>query len=293
MRNKSIFLSLILLFFFTSSAFSQEKSSKLSINIYGGYGLINPTGAYFTMYGDAHSTTNNNSGVNQTNSTTAYNRTKEALGNGAHIGLGVSYELNKFISIGIDADYLTGKKNASLNIPADTLTGSFASTHSALSIIPNISFRLLTLSKYHIYNTIGIIEAVQTKFDYSYVAAESQTVTTSNDKYKYGLNTGFRDALGIQIGVAKNIQFFAELSGYFLSARPTSKSEVIDYSAVANGVTRNQVTNANISYTNSGSFNYLQSTTSGTTNVSYNDQAPHQHFYSLGLNAGIRVNLPY
>jgi len=296
MRSKPIFLSIFLLFLFAQQSFSQDKSSKISINVYGGYGFINTAGDYFTMNGDVQGTTTNSQGMSQTNSTKAYNRTKEDLGNGAHMGLGVSYALNKFIRIGIDADYLTGKKNTSLNIPADTLTGAFNSTHSVLSIIPNISFRLLGSSKYHIYNTIGIVEAVKTKFDYSYVASKEEATTVSTDKYKYGLNTGFKDALGIQFGITKNVEVFAELSGYFLSASPTSKNEVLNYSSVTNGVTSNQVVNRNISYSNSGSFNYQQSTTSGNptvVNVSYNDEAPHQHFYSVGLNAGIRVSLPY
>ena len=296
MRSKPIFVSIFLLFLFVHQSFSQDKSSRLSINIYGGYGFINAGGDYFTMTGDVQGSSNNNSGTNQTNSTTAYNRTREALGNGAHMGLGVSYALNKFISIGIDADYLTGKKNAPQNIPADTLSGAFASSHSVLSIIPNVSFRLLTLSRYQFYNTLGIIEAVQTKFNYSYYALESQAQTTSADKYKYGLNTGVKEAMGVQIDLAKNIQIFAELSGYFLSARPTSKNEVLNYTSVTNGVASSQVTTRNISYTNSGSFNYQQTTTNGNptlVNVSYNDAAPHQHFYSAGLNAGIRVMLPY
>lgn len=296
MRSKPIFLGIFLLFLFVNQSFSQDKASGISINIYGGYGFINAGGDYFTMIGDVQAGSNNNTGANQTNSTTAYNRTREALGNGAHMGLGVAYALNKFISIGIDADYLTGKKNAPQNIPADTLSGAFASSHSVLSIIPNVSFKLLSLSGYHFYNTIGIIEAVQTKFDYSYYASRSQVQTTSADKYKYGLNTGLKEAMGVQMDLGKNIQLFAELSGYFLSARPTLKNEVLNYNSITNGIASSQITYHNISYTNSGSFNYQQTTTAGNpaiVTVSYNDSAPHQHFYSVGLNAGIRVTLPY
>jgi len=291
MRSKPIILSIVLLFLFVQHSFSQGKSSKISINIYGGYGFLNASGDYFTTTGDTHSGANNG---NQSNSTTAFTRTKKALGNGAHVGLGISYALNNFMSIGIDADYLTGKKNASQNIPADTLTGSFNSSHSVLSIIPNVSFKLLNKSKYHVYNTIGIITAVQTKFDYTYNGQQAANQVTDSYKYHYGSNTGFKDALGVQIDVARNIQVFAELSGYFLSAKPTSLSAVLNQSL--DGGNAMQVVNLNVSYKNSGSFNYQQSTTDGhvaVTNASYNDQAPTHHFYSIGLNAGVRINLPY
>jgi hypothetical protein len=286
MKSRPIFLSIFLLFLFAQQLFSQDKSPKISINIYGGYGFINPSGDYFTTTSDAHGSANN--------STTAFTRTKEALGNGAHMGFGVSYALNNFISVGIDADYLTGKKNAPQNVPADTLTGSFNSTHSVLSIIPNISFKLLGKGKYHLYNTIGIIEAVQTKFDYTYSGQQGQVSTADNYKYHYGANTGLKDALGVQIDIAKNIQVFAELSGYFLSVKPTSLNAVLNRSL--DGGNAIEVVNLNISYKNSGSFNYHQTTTDGhvaVTDASYNDQAFSQHFYSVGLNAGIKVNLPY
>ena len=286
MRSRPILLSIFLLFLFAQQSFSQDKSSKISINVYGGYGFINPSGDYFTTTSDAHGSANN--------STTAFTRTKEALGNGAHMGLGLSYALNNFISIGIDADYLTGKKNAPQNILTDTLTGSFNSAHSVLSIIPNVSFKLIGKGKYHLYNTIGIIAAVQTKFDYTYSGQQGQALAADNYKYHYGTNTGFKDALGVQIAVAKNIEIFAEVSGYFLSVKPTSLNAVLNQSFDGGNVI--QVVNLNISYKNSGSFNYQQTTTDGhvaVTNASYSDQAPNQHFYSIGLNAGVRINLPY
>lgn len=294
MRSRPIFLSIFLIFLFTQQSFSQDKSSKISVKVYGGYGFINPGGDYFTTNGNTHGGTNNNTGVNQNNSTTAFTRTKENLGNGAHIGAGVSYALNSFISVGIDADYLTGKKNAPQNIPADTLTGSFNSSHSVLSIIPNVSFKLLSKGKYHFYNTIGIIAALKTKFDYTYYGQQGQNQATDTYKYAYGTNTGFKDALGVRIDVTKSIRVFAELSGYFLSAKPTSLNAVLNRSL--DGGNAIQIANVNVSYKNSGSFDYQQTTTDGhvaTTNASYNDQAPNQHFYSMGLNAGVRFNLPY
>ncbi|MDO3628186.1 hypothetical protein [Mucilaginibacter sp. BT774] len=291
MRSKSILLSIFLLALFAQQSFSQDKSSKISINLYGGYGFIDPAGDYFTTTGDVHNGANNG---NQTSSTTAFTRTKEALGNGAHMGIGVSYALNSFISIGIDADYLTGKKKAAQNIPADTLTGSFNSTHSVLSIIPNVSFKLAGKGKYNLYNTLGIIVAVKTKFDYNDYAQKAQDQAADSYRYHYGVNTGVKDALGVRIDVAKNIQVFAEVSGYFLSVKPTSLNAVLNRSL--DGGNAIQVANLNISYRNSGSFNYQQTTTDGhtaVTNASYSDQAPNQHFYSIGLNAGVRINLPY
>lgn len=295
MRSKPIFVSIFLIFLFAQQSFSQDKSSKISINVYGGYGFINPSGDYFTTTGDPHGTTTTDySGVNRSNSTTAYTKTKEGLGNGVHMGLGISYALNSLISIGIDADYLTGKKNAPQNLPADTLTGSFNSSHSVLSIIPNVSFKLLNKAKYQFYNTVGIVETVQTKFDYTYNVQQGQNQFVDSYKYHYGVNTGIKDALGVRVDVAKNIQVFAEMSGYFLSAKPNSMSAVLNHSL--DGGNAIQVVNLNISYKNSGSFNYQQTTTDGhvaVTNVSYNDQAPNQHFYSIGINAGVRINLPY
>lgn len=118
MRKPSIFLSLILSLVFISSAFAQ-KTSDLSFKVYGGYGFIAPSADRYFVEGDTHS-------QGSQNSTTAYSQTKNGFGNGPHFGAGVSLKLTKLISVGIDADYLTGKKNAALNLPDDTLTGNLS-----------------------------------------------------------------------------------------------------------------------------------------------------------------------
>jgi hypothetical protein len=288
MRKTFLFSSIIFIFLFASSAFCQEKSPDLSLKIYGGYGFLTAAGQNFTITGDTHS-----------DNTTAYTRTKEGLGQGLHAGMGLSLKINKFISVGIDADYLTGKKNTPQNLPADTLTGNYTSNHSVLSIIPNISFTLLSKPKYTIYNTIGIIEAVQTKFNYGYTTmrVSNQTTFTSNSTYKdkYGLNTGFRDNIGIQLNITKHIKGFVELTGYFLSVKPTSAAITSNYNALTNGQGSYETINYNITYKNSADFNFQHSelisgNTVSATN-SYNTPPPVQHIYSGGINAGIIIDL--
>lgn len=292
MRKNFIFLSLILSLVSVSSAFSQIKSSDLSFKIYGGYGFIAPSADRFFAEGDTHS-------QGSQNSTTAYSQTKQGFGNGPHFGAGVSLKLTKFLSVGIDADYLTGKKNAALNLPDDTLTGNFSAKYSVLSIIPNISFNLFTNRKYSIYNTIGVVGTIGTKVDLDHTTSQYvNSVTYSGDNsidYKYGLNIGFKDAVGVQFNVAKNIDVFAELAGYFVSVKPTSATATDAYSASATGQYIAEIYNYQITYKNSGSFNYQSSSTgsgnTGVTNISYNDHPSAQHIYSVGLNAGVRISL--
>lgn len=292
MRKNSIFLSLILSLVFLSSAFGQEKTSDVSFKIYGGYGFIAPSADRFYTEGDAH-------GQGSQNSTTAYSQTKEGFGNGPHFGAGLSLKLTKFISVGIDADYLTGKKSAALNLPNDTLTGNLSAKYSVLSIIPNISFNLLTNQKYSIYNTIGLVETVSTKVDLDHTSTQYLSGVTYSDEniidYKYGLNTGFKDALGVQMHVAKNIDVFAEFAGYFVSVKPTSATATDAYSAAASGQYAAELYNYQITYKNSGSFNYQSSSTgngnTGVTNISYTEHTSAQHMYSVGINVGISISL--
>ncbi|HEY4326572.1 MAG TPA: hypothetical protein VGN20_21485 [Mucilaginibacter sp.] len=278
MRNKPIFLFALLSFLFVIPAFCQEKSHPLSLNVYGGYGFLSPSGDNFTVTGDANST-GNGSAAN------TFIQTKEGLGIGSHTGIGFTLKLTEFISAGIDADYLTGKKN----IAPGQGFGAFASNHSVLSIIPNVSVKFLRKPKYNIYNTIGIIAAVKTKFDYSYITSTTEYNTF---KYKYGINAGLKDALGFQVSLYKNISVFAEVTGYFLPVRPTSATIVQSSSDSQSAVT---VINYNITYKNSGSYNFRQTTQQSgnitTSTNSYTDQAPVQHIYSVGLNAGVRLNL--
>ena len=280
MRPKIILLSISISALFVTRAAAQDKPLDLSLKLYGGYGLFNPG---TETYVDATS-----------NITGAFNKYKYGLGSGPHAGAGVSLKLNDVISVGLDADFLTGTKTFPANTDGDTVIASIRSKYSVFSLIPNVSFNLYANPRYSVFNRMGIITAVITKveFDHNTASGASDNIQftgTEIDKYSYGLNLGFQDAFGIRFNITKNIKIFGELSGYYLPVNPHSET-------TANTITTGGNTtyvNEKLTFLGGNNTNYTGTDqikgNTFTDNESYTPTP--QHIVSIGITAGLIIDL--
>jgi len=287
MRYKILLLSVMLNVAFATFTLAQQKPLDLSIKAYGGYGLLTPHGDFFTDI------TSYNTGV--------FHNIKYGLGSGVHAGAGVLLKLNDVISAGIDLDYLTGSKSAPNNTQGDTVHTTFRSNHSVFSLIPNISFKLFSQPGYHIYNTLGVVTAVKTTFDVSNTSVNGVTTPNSSftssrsQKYKYGINLGFQDALGVQFRVAKRISVFGQLTGYYLSSSPTSAESLNRNVSTSNGTTNTSefITHTTFKKGASESITSSIASSGNSVTVTVNEVSfpQPQRIFSVGLNAGIVFDL--
>src|ERR1700744_4150295 len=146
--------------------FAQEKDPSIYIKLYGGYSLLAP--------GSNHPEPDLElaSGIGQTGSY----YTKGRLGEGLNYGFGLEKDMSSVLMVGIDFNYLDGKKattyfNTNKGTilyassqqtsfpPFGPLTRTSTTTHSVLSFIPNVSFKVFKQSTYFVYTKLGIIVA--------------------------------------------------------------------------------------------------------------------------------------
>lgn len=283
MKYKILLLSIAFSALIVTAALAQSKPLDFNIKVYGGYGLLTPGGDFQTDF--------------TSNATGAFNKIKYGLGNGVHAGAGVLLKLNETVSVGLDADYLTGNKTAPNNTNGDTVMGTFKSHHSVFSLIPNISVKLCSHPGYDIYNTIGVIAAVKTNVELdTYTSgnqgAQSDVKNTGSEimKFKYGFNAGLQDAFGIQLHVAKNIMIFAQVTGYYLPADP--KSSVSTATFYTNGVVSSVlIQNTTFNSAPHSSYSNTFQTNGNVTTVTGSSYPEPQRIFSIGLNAGLIIGL--
>ncbi|MBS1948738.1 MAG: hypothetical protein JST47_13325 [Bacteroidetes bacterium] len=299
MRKIQAFFSILLLnVLFAGAVSAQNQNSPgagIYVKVYGGYGLLTP-GSYL-LY---PSTTNNNSG------SSTFNSSSIGLGAGLHYGGGIAYVASDFINIGIDAEYLSGKKLSSSNSYSYSNGSNSGNslysqtvTHSVLSIIPNVTFKALSKPGYYIYNRIGIVLAVNTKVqvvstDTSNSASGGNAYTygnLSNQTYKFGLNLGVQAAIGAQFNLTDNLRGFVEIVGNYLPTKPTSSKETSTTNAQTNGLPNAgtpSTSNYNYTYKKSGTFNNTSNPNS-TNGYDYNYTAAPVTFNInyIGLNIGV------
>ena len=272
MKYKILLLSIALGALIATAAKAQDKPLDLSIKVYGGYGLLTPGGDFRIDY--------------TSNATGAFKKIQNGLGNGVHAGAGVLLKLNETISVGLDGDYLTGSKSSPYNTNGDTVMSTIKSHHSVFSLIPNISVKLCSHPGYNIYNSIGVVAAVKTNVEFDSYSNGNQ----GTDKFKYGFNAGLQDALGVQFHVAKNISVFAQVTGYYLPADPkSSESTAIFYT---NGVVSTVLID-HTTYNSTPHASYaltVQDNGNVHTTTGSNYSTP-QHIFSIGLNAGLIIDL--
>jgi hypothetical protein len=212
------------------------------------------------------------------------------LGAGFRFGGAVGFIVNEFINLGIDADFLKGKKISGSTTDISNSEYSFYSqttTSSVLSIIPNITFKALSKPTYYIYNRLGLILTANTKIEsklYDSVVSTQTDVVTADTKYSYPINLGVQFAIGIQFNLSRNMRGFAEIVGNYLPASPSSSTG--KYSQVEPGVNNNS--NYQYKYLKSGDFNSVSTqNNSGGVNVSSNQPLITQNINSIGINIGL------
>jgi len=154
----------------------------------------------------------------------------------------------------------------------------------ALSLIPNISYDFFTQKKYTFYNTIGLVTAINTKLNVNYNILVNGVTRTdeSNTIYKFGVNFGFKDAVGVKMELINGVKGFAEVSGFFLAISPkssvgTSIGNTYFETYLHSGPTDDTVTGSTSIY-------------NGTHTYDSPKQNPY-HLSSMGVNIGVSIDL--
>lgn len=263
---------------------SVQAPQKFYVKLYGGYGLLTP-GSFKTInFGNNGNFSNNSSG----------------LGEGLHYGGGIGFIASDFLNLGIDAEYLkakdlnsSGSSSYSSSDFTDEKIYNEKITSSFLNIIPNITFKALSKPTYYIYNRIGIVLAIHTKFSIIQFNTENfdnHDITIDSYKdtenistnTKFNINVGIQNALGVQFILSGKLRAFGELVGSFLPI--SAKSGIVKYNSdyfYYNDPNRNpnpdtKSATTNVTYANSGSSSNPNSQQRITYNVNY-----------IGINIGL------
>jgi hypothetical protein len=264
MKNK-ILLMLILVGYGISAA-AQQKPLDWSVKIYGGYGVLQPGADVI----EVNSALN---GALTDNQSYTYKNLVYNFGQSPHFGAGGVLKLTDMISVGVDFDYLTGSKSSSSGIESNNAIAGYSASYHALTLIPNASVRLFKLPGADIYNTIGLVASLDTKLDIT-ITGQGGDV----QQYHYGVNLGFKDAVGAKFSVAPRIHVFGEVSGFFFAPAPTKR--------VFPGLNGNGTTTQ--IFKSSGQV--TDTTTDGNETYTEQNETP-WHFSSIGLNVGVTIDL--
>lgn len=222
-----LILTILLLQYFSFSVTAQTVENKIYVKLYGGYGLFS-SGSF--------------KGVSQPliSDTNFFKVSKKGLGAGLRFGGGVGFRLKKYLSIGVDVEYLEGK-TLTEKVKQDFTTITFTSqtdiNHSMLSIIPNVKFETVTDSRFNFYNRLGLIIGIPLDLTQDFISEYSNSVNgdprvvtlTYHAEYDLKNGLGFQAAIGVQAMLTDNIQAFAELSGYSLSFKRVKYEETERY----------------------------------------------------------------
>jgi hypothetical protein len=247
----------------------QNSNTGFYVKIFGGYGFLTPGSFKLTS-----------------TSGTSFSIGSTALGEGVHYGGGVGYVLNDLLNLGVDVDYLNGKKlaisSSFVGLPGNAKSNNTIN-YSILSIIPNVTFKAIAQPTYLIYTRIGIIITANTKSNLSIYDSSNLTYNSpthiialdSNVNFTYNVNVGVQAALGVQFKITDNIRGFGEIAGYFLAITPSNSTNTGTrryYNPAPDGSSTNS---QNYTYKDSGDFTKNELPAS-----SYNTN-------SIGINIGI------
>lgn len=272
---------------------SNSSGHALFFKLYGGYGIRTPGSNIITA-----STSLVGGGANS-----SFTSSKVGLGAGLHFGGGIGLILNDFLNVGIDAEYLKGED---LSISATFANSPYYSTfsqlvtHSALSIVPNITFKAFSKPGYYFYTRIGILVNVNTKIqntikDSTYNASLGNTYVYLQDiseKFSYNVNFGAQLAVGVQFSISEILRGFGEVVGNYLPASPSSSISIINKRNFINGgESSNSTFVYNDTYANSGSNNFQSSTSGSTTTTSETLPKITHSINYVGINIGLVIRL--
>ncbi|HEY4326573.1 MAG TPA: hypothetical protein VGN20_21490 [Mucilaginibacter sp.] len=296
MKIRTTLLIIIFNLLIVSAAFPQDKEPSVYFKLYGGYGLFTP--------GSDRLYPGSILGI-QSGSTGTYTNSNRGLGGGFNDGFGIEKTLGKFFTIGIDFNYLHGKTlssnysivpPASFNIANINYAGKTA--HSVISLIPNLSFKMMTKPNYYLYTRLGLITALKTKYQLTEnydiagngLLGSDEVFTQVN---KYGLNFGLNTAAGIRFKLWGPIKGNVELGYNLLAVSPNSAMASTNIAEPGQGTYINE--QINYVKSNTDLLNLSTTTTTQnsikTINVVEDQPSITQHINNIVLNIGIAVSI--
>ncbi len=254
-----------------------DNHSKIYVKIYGAYGFLSP-GSF--------------KGKSEliTNEPIAFHVAKTGTGAGLRTGAGIGFIINEFINIGIDGEYLFGKK-INLNENITSAQSSQASTsgysleakrtfeHEVVSVIPNIVFKAISKPNYYVYNRLGVVFGIPLKITESYfqhyhwktitpnvflhTLGEKDINVTYNGKYTLRPSVGYQFSLGTQVLLTEKLRGFLEFTAYSISF---NRNKYEDNSRLRTQVDTNkgEVPKPTVFDNSKYIFEYINSGTTGT-----------------------------
>lgn len=204
-------------------------NSKVYVKVYGAYGFLAP--GSFKGRPDLIS-----------NEPVRFHVSKVGMGSGMRAGAGFGVILNEFINIGVDGEYLIGKKvRLKENVTAAESIAYQGSGYSleawrtysneVISVIPNIVFKAISTPSYYIYNRLGVVVGFPVNMTEDFFQhyrfhndrAGDHTVEDRaidvNYKGKHTLKPaiGYQFSIGVQVVISEKIRGFLEGSAYNIS----------------------------------------------------------------------------
>ncbi|MEO8111486.1 MAG: hypothetical protein ABI594_15685 [Ginsengibacter sp.] len=166
-----------------------------------------------------------------------YKEDSKGLGDGARVGVGISYIINDFLNVGIDIDYFkssisktrdsTYYSNQVLPNNVDEVTYNeqykISYTTSLLSFSPNITFKAIARPKFFIYNKLGAIvifhpssiqhETLNGSYKLGWRGFYRDSSISTQKTYDWGIRNpafGFMGGIGAQTKITEKIRAYAE-----------------------------------------------------------------------------------
>jgi hypothetical protein len=238
---------------------------KFYVNIHGGYSMA--LGSTFKFYpDDVSSIAMKMLDNNVVSKDVTYKATKKGLGEGFRIGGGISYVLNDFINVGLDADYFrsTISKVRDSSFSQQFTTGAvsnqsynerFTISYDAtlLTFTPNITLKAISRPKWFLYNKIGAVITIrpnsiehdtrQSDYKMNWQGFTKDSAAYTDTKYEWVIKNpsfGFSGAIGAQIKITEKIRVFSEIQFshiVFVVSRRMTTSYNVDGQEMINNLT--------------------------------------------------------
>jgi hypothetical protein len=260
---------------------------KIFLKFYGGYGLFTP-GSYKVSSQILVQWRDPDPSYSGFLDSTKESRSKRGIGAGFRYGFGIGIVQNDFLNIGLDAEFLRGKKvNNDLSLPVNSLdygSVSDAMEYNTITLTPYVIFKALARPAFFLYNKLGISFSLpftlktsgskntnvtlnypldNNYFNYIFYENSRETITntensTYNTDYKISLGLGLNLSFGINFRINDRWRAFGEIFGNYSALTPRSSgSDTYDKS-----ITLDQIDSTNFHIEQADKFlNYSSSLT--------------------------------
>ncbi len=214
-----------------------KSEPRFYLSVHGGYALS--LGSTFKFYPDnissiAVTALDNTPPIKEIK----YKEDSKGLGDGARVGVGISYIINDFLNVGMDIDYFKSSisktrdssyySNQVLPNNVDEVTYNeqykISYTTSLLSFSPNITFKAIARPKFFIYNKLGAIvifhpssiqhETLNGNYKLGWQGFYRDSAVSTQKTYDWGIRNpafGFMGGIGAQAKITEKIRAYAEL----------------------------------------------------------------------------------